>query len=267
MTQEAARAGRSARRAARSDTLRGAARAGFAASGLVHLLIAYLALRVAWTGGGQRADQSGALAVLARNPFGTALLWLTAVACAALALWQVADAVLDPRGGDGRALRAVKSCATAAVYAVLAVSAARFAMGSGRSSSSQTKSLTAKLLESPGGRGLVVLLGVVVVAVGVYHVWKGVTRSFREDLRRDPGPAVEWLAVVGHVAKGVALVVVGVLFCSAGFHRSTRQAGGLDAALKTLRDAPAGPYLLTAVGLGIAAYGVYCFARARYARL
>jgi hypothetical protein len=65
----------------------------------------------------------------------------------------------------------------------------------------------------------------------------------------------------------VALAVVGGLFCSAGFHRSTRQAGGLDTALKTLRDAPAGPYLLTAVGLGIAAYGLYSFAKARYARL
>jgi hypothetical protein len=267
MTQQAARAGGSARRAARSEPLRRAARAGFAASGLVHLLVAYLALRVAWGGGGQRADQSGALAVLARNPFGTALLWLTAVACGALALWQVADAVLDPRGGDGRAKRAVKSCATAAVYAVLAVSAARFALGSGRSSSSQTRGLTAKLLENPGGRGLVVLIGVAVAAVGIYHGWKGITRGFREDLRRDPGPAVERLAVVGHVAKGVALVVAGALFCSAGIHRSTRPAGGLDAALKALRDAPAGPYLLTAVGLGIAAYGGYSFARARYARL
>jgi hypothetical protein len=267
MTQQAASAGRQARRTAQSRPMQRAARAGFAASGLVHLLVAYLALRVAWTGSGQRADQSGALAVLARNPVGTGLLWLTALSCAALAVWQVADAFLDSRGGDGRALRAVKSCATAAVYVVLAVSAARFATGSGRSSSSQSRALTARLLQNPGGRVLVVLIGVGVIAVGVYLGWKGVKRSFLEDLSRDPSPAVERLAVVGHVAKGVALVVVGGLFCSAGFHRSTRQAGGLDAGLKTLREAPAGPYLLTAVGLGIAAYGLYCFAKARYARL
>src|SRR3954468_3947665 len=78
MTQEqAAHVGRSARRAARSPALGRAARAGFAASGLVHLLVAYLVLRVAWTGGGQ-ADQSGALSVLGDNPVGKGLLWLTA---------------------------------------------------------------------------------------------------------------------------------------------------------------------------------------------
>ena len=91
--------------------------------------------------------------------------------------------------------------------------------------------------------------------------------TFREDLRSHPGVGVERLAVAGHVAKGAALALVGVLFCVAGVRRSTGPAGGLDSALKTLREAPLGPYLLTAVGLGIAAYGAYCFARARYARL
>jgi hypothetical protein len=264
---QAAQVGRSARRAARSPALARAARAGYAASGLVHLLVAYLALQVAWTGGGEQADQSGALSVLADNGFGKALLWLTALGCAALALWRLADAVLDPRGGKGRAVRAAKGVATAGVYAVLAVSAARFAVGQGRSGSGQSKGLTARLMDQPGGRVLVVLLGLVVVAVGVYHGYKGVTRGFLEDLRENPGPAVVRLAVVGHIAKGVALVVVGLLFCSAGLRSRPGQAGGLDAALKTLRDAPAGPYLLTAVALGIAAYGVYSFARARYARL
>jgi type IV secretory pathway VirB2 component (pilin) len=103
--------------------------------------------------------------------------------------------------------------------------------------------------------------------VGVYFGYKGLTRRFREDLRRDPGSGVERLAMAGHVAKGVALALVGLLFCLAGVRRSAGPAGGLDSALKTLRDAPLGPYLLTAVGLGIAAYGVYMFARARYARL
>jgi hypothetical protein len=276
MSQEqAAQVGRSARRAARSPALERAARAGFAASGLVHLLVAYLALRVAWSGGGERADQSGALSVLAENPFGQAVLWLTALGCAALALWQVADVVLETRGerdrpgrtAKDRAVRIAKGVGVGAVYTVLAVSAARFAVGEGRSSSSQSKGLTARLLEQPGGRVLVVLVGVVVVVVGGYHCYKGLTRGFLDDLRENPGPAVVRLAVVGHVAKGVALVVVGLLFCLAGVRRSPGEAGGLDTALKTLRDAPAGPYLLTAVALGIAAYGVYMFARARYARL
>ncbi|MGL4177935.1 MAG: DUF1206 domain-containing protein [Dermatophilaceae bacterium] len=38
-------------------------------------------------------------------------------------------------------------------------------------------------------------------------------------------------------------------------------------ALKTLREQPFGPVLLTAVAVGIAAYGVYSIARARHARI
>ena len=39
-----------------------------------------------------------------------------------------------------------------------------------------------------------------------------------------------------------------------------------DQALQTLTQQPAGPVLLTVVGVGFAAYGLYCFARARYER-
>ena len=45
------------------------------------------------------------------------------------------------------------------------------------------------------------------------------------------------------------------------------KATGLDGALRSLRDLPAGPVILLAIALGLAAYGVYSFARARYARV
>ena len=45
------------------------ARAGFAASGVLHLLVAFIILRIAFGSGGN-ADQSGALATLAKQPGG-----------------------------------------------------------------------------------------------------------------------------------------------------------------------------------------------------
>lgn len=75
------------------------------------------------------------------------------------------------------------------------------------------------------------------------------------------------LARAGYVAKGVALGVVGVLFMVAAATNDPEEAGGLDAALRSLLELPAGTALLTAVGLGITAYGVYSLARARYARV
>jgi hypothetical protein len=97
-----------------------------------------------------------------------------------------------------------------------------------------------------------------------------VRRTFRKDLEMPSGTAgrvVGVLGVVGYVAKGIAVGVVGVLFVVAALTLDPGRASGLDGALKALSALPAGAVLLTAVGAGLAAFGVYTFARARYARL
>ncbi len=73
--------------------------------------------------------------------------------------------------------------------------------------------------------------------------------------------------MVGYIAKGAALLVVGVLFIAAALHRNSSEASGLDGAMRTLREQPLGQWLLTLVALGLAAYGLYSFARARFARV
>jgi hypothetical protein len=54
---------------------------------------------------------------------------------------------------------------------------------------------------------------------------------------------------------------------SGAAQNSSSKATGLDEAMRTLREQPEGPWLLSAVDLGIAAYGVYSFARAKHARI
>ncbi len=262
-------AGHAARRAANSRWLERAARAGFLVSGVLHLLIAYIALQVAWSIASAKADQSGALGLLSDSAGGRAVLWLGVVGFAGLALWQLTEAAFGSPGRDSadQAAARGKSLGKAVVYLALAVSSVSFARGGGRSSSDQSRDLTASLMKGSGGRALVVVVGLVVVGVAAYHVYKGLTRKFHDDLARRPGPAVEYLAVAGYVAKGVALAVVGVLFVVAGARQQPSKATGLDGALKTLREGPLGGWLLTVVALGLAAYGLYSFARARLARL
>ena len=60
---------------------------------------------------------------------------------------------------------------------------------------------------------------------------------------------------------------VGVLFVAAALKQHVGKTTGLDGALKSLRDLPAGPVILILIALGLACYGVYSFARARYARV
>ena len=86
-------------RATDSDAFEYAARAGFAASGVLHLLIAYIILRIAFGSGGN-ADQSGALATLAGQTGGAVILWVAAVGLVALGLWRIAEAIVGSKPGE-----------------------------------------------------------------------------------------------------------------------------------------------------------------------
>ncbi|MGY2001639.1 DUF1206 domain-containing protein [Blastococcus sp. SYSU DS1024] len=269
-------AGSAAGRAADSDGLEHLARVGLIAYGLVHVLIAWLALQLAWGRAGQQADQSGALATLAAQPLGGPLLWVLAVGLLALAVWQAAE-VLRWRHGwsaSGKARtqaleRTAKAVAKAVVYLALAVLAVRFATGGGQSGSGSQQQATAGVLGWPAGRWLVAAAGLVVVGVGGYLVHKGLSKRFLKEIdlhgcSTSARRLVTRLGQVGFPAKGVALGLVGGLLVWAAWTFDPAKASGLDGALHTVLTAPAGPVLLTLVAVGIAAFGAYCFVRARY---
>lgn len=247
-----------------------AARAGFAVNGLLHAIIGAIAIGIA-VGGGGEADQSGALGQIAGSPGGGILLWIVTVGLAALGLWLIAGAFLNQNSDPKkRVSRIVVECGKGIAYLALASAALTFALGGSSDSSSQTTSLSAQLLAAPGGVVLLVLLGLGVCAVGVYFVVKGIRKRFLEDITvpgGSRGKAIERLGVAGYAAKGIALFVVGVLFVVAAFTVDPERATGLDGALTALAGLPFGKVILTLVGLGLIAYGVYGFARAKLARL
>ncbi|GAA3796223.1 DUF1206 domain-containing protein [Cellulomonas soli] len=253
---------RVARRVNDHPTTGALARLGYVASGVLHLMLALVVVQVAWFGSVTSADQSGALGALASSPGGRAALWVVAVGFAGLAVWQVSEAV----GTGGGAGARVKAASKAVLYAALAWTSVQFAQGAPRSSGEQSRDFTAELMSHQGGRFAVAGVGAVVLGVAAYHVHKGWTRGFLRDLREHPGRFVVAPGRLGYVAKGVALGVVGALFVAAAWHARPDEAGGLDAALRTLGDQPFGTALLTVVAAGFVAYAVYSFGRARYAR-
>lgn len=264
----------SARQAARDigdhDVVEKGARLGFAVSGLIHLLIAWIALKIAWglgsgSGGSGSADKSGALEAVAGGTTGPLLLWLAVIGFALLALWELTEAVVG-RHGTGAFDRA-KAAGKTVMYAFFAWSAHTVNRGAGTSDEKKTDEATAGLLSSPGGRVLVGLVALAVLAAAGYHAWKGWTKQFLDDLGRHPGGVAVTLGRAGYLAKAVALGVAGLLFGSAAVSARASDAGGLDAALRELRDQPFGPYLLTVVALGIGAYGCYSLVKARHAKL
>ncbi|MEO6201117.1 MAG: DUF1206 domain-containing protein, partial [Cryobacterium sp.] len=122
----------------------------------------------------------------------------------------------------------------------------------------------------PGGILLLVLVGLLVVVIGGFFVYRGATSKFTEAISVPggaPGTVIVALGMFGYVAKGIALGVVGILFLLAAYTTDPAKATGLDGALKSLVGLPFGPVILIGVGVGLIAFGAYSFARARFARL
>lgn len=254
-----------------STPLRVLARWGFATNGLLHILIGGVAIGIASGAGGGEADQSGAFGQLASTPGGVFLLWAVVVGLSALGLWLLVASFLIP-GADPKRKWAHRGIewSKAAVYLFLAFTAFTFARGSSTDSSSTARDATASLLSSPAGVVLLFVGAIVVLAIGAYFVRKGVAKKFLSDISVPPEPArkvVVALGIAGYVSKGIALGVVAILLAAAGITRDPSKSTGLDGALKSLAELPAGPVILIAVGLGLIAYGVYCFIRAWRARL
>ncbi|WP_341998344.1 DUF1206 domain-containing protein [Microbacterium sp. LWH7-1.2] len=259
-----------ARAATESPAFRTIARIGYVVLGIVHIVIGFIAISVA-TGGGGEADQGGAMEAIRSTPLGVILLWAIAIGLAALAVWQVAEAFLE-RNPDTKKKWGyrVKYIGTAVVYLAIAFTALVYALGGNSDSSQSSQTFSAQLMSTPGGVFLLVLVGLIIFAIGVAFVVRGFTRAFEKHLDLPTGGArkgIVTFGVVGYVAKGIAVAVAGALFVVAAVTQDPQTAGGLDAALHTLAGLPFGPAILWVVAVGLIIYGVFCFARARYARM
>jgi hypothetical protein len=251
------------------------ARAGFAASGVLHLLVAFIVLRLAFGSGGN-ADQSGALATLAKQPGGAIMLWVAAVGLLALGLWRVAEAIVGSKPSEqveqqqkngSSVWKRAKPLGLAIVNFAIAFSALKFAMGSGKQNTQQNAGMSAQLMQSGWGKTLLIIVGLVVAVVGGYHIYKGAAKKFLKDLQVFGGTAITAVGVTGYVAKGLVLLGAGLLVIFAALTADPSKATGLDAAVKTLGQAPFGKVLLILAALGIAAFGAYSFVRSRYGRM
>lgn len=249
-------------RAADHPVVEWGARAGYAVNGVLHLLIGWLGLQLAFGTSARDADQSGALAMLGASPLGGVLLVAAAVALGLLAVWQVTEAVRGPEPVDR-----LKAVGKSVAYTALGAGALELLGGVSQSSTEDAQEVTATLLDVPFGQVIVVVVGLAVIAVGGYHVWEGAVQHFLKQLREHPPHAVVLAGQWGYIAKGLALIATGALFVIAALRRRPDEARGLDGALTAFLELPLGQYVLAAIALGFAAFAVYSFARSWMARL
>ena len=255
-----------------SDALDHVIRGGLVAYGIIHILIGWLAVQVAFGEKAKQASGTGALEYLAKQPLGGVLIWVVALGMVALVIWRVIEAwdAFRTQDGSDQAKGIVSQLFKGVLYAALALSALQVALGqSGGGGGGGTDSMTADLMKATAGQLLVGAVGVGVLAYGAYYVYQGWSEKFLEKLDGRPvnaevGKAYRWLGKAGFIAKGIAIGMIGVLFIYAAVTHDPKKSAGLDQALQEIVQQPYGQVLLTLVAAGIACSGLFAFARARH---
>lgn len=267
VTTQAEQAGRQADNSVWLDR---AVRLGLVSYGVMHLLLAWLAIRLAFGDSSTSASSQGALHELAKNPVGRVSLYIAAAGFVALVAWQALEAAVGHRREEGtkRTGSRLASAAKVVLYAALAYSCFKTAIGSS-SGGEHTDGITARLMSLPAGPWIVGAVGAVILAIGCGLIYRGISEGFREELELDgetgkDGTAYVLLGKVGYVSKGVAIGVVGGLFVYAAVTHDPDKSGGLDQALQKVQQQPLGTWLLVVIAVGLACFGLFCFALARH---
>lgn len=250
-------------------------RAGFAANGLVYIVVGWLAAQAALGNGGDVTDTGGALGHIIQAPFGRIVLGLVALGLAGYALWRLLQALLDTehKGTDlSGTIQRIGFAVAAFTYAGLSLSAIAMATGRGGQPNEEqsTQDRVAWLMSQPFGPGLVILAGLVVIGVGLSQfvlAWRGTATRELESVHSRERELANVASRLGYTARGVAFGLIGVFLVLAGVQTSPDQAKGLSGALATLASEPFGPWLLAVVALGLIGYGVHMLIQARFRRM
>ncbi|HEY8316551.1 MAG TPA: DUF1206 domain-containing protein [Gaiellaceae bacterium] len=249
-------------------------RVGLTAKGVSYGLVGVLAIGVAVGVGGAATSRQGALHDLAGTGFGMFLLVLLVIGFAAYAAWRVLQAFTVRERNTKKAWgKRIGYLGRAAVYGSLAFSAGKIAAGSGGGQSQNQKAhkTTAVVFSWPGGTWLVGIAGAVLIGVGLWNLYRGLTRKFEDKWTGGMSAfAKKWggrAGVAGHIARFVVFALIGVFAIKAASDYNPRDAIGLDGALQKLAHQSYGSYLLGLTAAGLIAYAIYCFFDARYCDL
>ena len=248
---------------------------GWAAKGVVYVALAWLVLQLAFGQPPAEASSQGALTWIARTAPGVVAIALLGVGLLAFALGRVLE-VTTLATPQIDAKDKVQAVALAVVYVALASTAFTIlgvaGAGGGGGGAGREQQGAAFLLGLPGGRVIVGVLALAVLAYGAYSVYEGVQQRFLGTLRTgemSPGVRVATtrIGTAAYVTRGLVLVLLSWFLLQAALTYDSAQARGLDGALREVAEAPWGPALLAAVALGLLCYGAFCLLESRYRRI
>jgi hypothetical protein len=255
--------------------LRNLTRVGFASKGVVYFLIGILALMAAFGRGGETTGQQGAIDRVAAQPFGGLALVLIGIGMFAYAAWRFMCAAMDVEGEGtgGKAIaKRIGYFFSGLIHVSIGIYALRTLIGDGGPGGDATQTWTARALQVPAGKWLIMALGIAIIVGGIEQLRDALQERFMKHLRTSQmnGDETRWARKAGkwgYSARGVVFVITGIFLAFAGLRSNPGEARGLEGVLDAVAARPFGQLMLAVVAVGLACYGVYCFVEAKYRRV
>lgn len=230
-------------------------RLGYAARGLLYIVIGYLAL----SSSHRDKSQRGAMAYIEQMPGGTALLYLAAAGLLGYALYKFCSLLFDVEhhGGDakGMAVR-IGHGGGGIVYAALAWSAFQLAAGARTTAggSGQVREASRTLLTFGLGPIILGLIGIGFFVAAGAQLNQAVRCKFMRHISGSAPPLIKTLGRIGHATRAVVFAVIGWSLVHSAWFQHKVEVNSLGDAIDKL----AGTGLLyTIVAVGLMMFGLF----------
>jgi hypothetical protein len=257
------------------------ARIGIAAKGVVYVLVGVLAAMTVFSSGssGSNGGKQGALQAVLEQPYGKFLLAVVIIGLLGYVVWRMIQAFSDPDGNGSDTKGITKRTGffiSGLIYLFFAFSGVRLlfpgisggSSGSSGGSGGGRQLLVAKVLEQPFGQWLVGIGAALVIGKGIFQMYKAISGKFKSSIKENKMSQKERSTFmragrIGYLARGIVLGILGYFLVRAALQSDASEAEGTQGALDFL-SFTGGPYLMAAVAIGLACYGVFMFVKAKY---
>ena len=249
---------------------------GYTAKGIVYSLMGIFAIAGVVGGAGQSGG--GPKAVInwiGTNPFGQVLLFLIGVGLLAYCSWRWYTAVQDKKheGRDKEGIvKRIGYAVSGTAYGVLSAHAFKLAFGGGGGGGQSKQDIIARMLSESWGPIAVGAIGLIMAGVAIYQLYRALTDKHMEgiegqQLSHEQRETFDKTGEVGLTARFVVYGIIAYFLFRAALMDDPGQFKGIGEALSFIENQSYGAALLSIAGLGLLAYGIFMFVRARYERV
>jgi hypothetical protein len=246
------------------------AQAGYIAKGIVYVLLGVIALMSALQlGKSSEANKTGVLQMVGENTGGKWLLLLLAVGLVCYSAWRMVEGYHQLSAHGKKRWKGLRYFFSAVLYFSLAVSAFRMGFSSSGGSGDNQQQLASEILQKPFGQWLLGIVAVIIAVIGLYQLYYAYSEKYKKhvqkmSLQSNASKALLLSGKMGYSARGLVWLLIAYLMMRAAISASSAQAGGTGKAMQLIQNGTFGTYILAFLAIGLIAYGVFNFVRARY---